>query len=258
MSYQFARLIGVSVVLMGVAVTFDLPKNWAVPGQGAVNKSRPSTDKYNVWRGKTLEVPKDGHIEGSIVYVHEVGVGANAKLMARIYLYAAEEDENGEHVVKLVEKYAGELKSRLPSAGKGHGKNRDLNLVFDEEVPDGAGLRRRVLLTASRTPAGGPAAADRTVRLVTTTYRPAVLGPVPLTESKSESACGEDPASDSNTRVEPEPLPMTKASSSLLGCSDYPDDAVLIEETIDEFDVNGEPPPSTWVDYPETEWETWP
>jgi len=220
------QLLVVPMVLFGFVFTCECPVAHAQAGQGMLNSSRPNTG-INVWRGKTHAPPKEGHVEGAVVHVYEEGQGASRKIMARIYLYADEVQDNGKHQLKLKEKYAGELTSRVPVSGKGHGKNRDLNLVIDKEMYNNPGWRRRLLLTSSGvTPAG------RTVRLVSSAYMTVDADMPPLEDGVFRT--------------------------NLPGCSDYPDDAVLAEETIEDFDINGNPPPSDWMDYPMSDWETWP
>ena len=259
MVFHFMRLLGASFVLFGIVLTSDLQTAHAKKGQGAVNSERPHLgNKYNVWRGKTHEKPKPGHVVGSIVYVYEQGTGANTKLMAKIFLYQAKKKpgQTNDHKLDLLETHEGELRSRLPGPGNGHGKNRELNLLFDAAVENAPGLRRRIILTVSRPPVGPPHAAERSMRLVTSTYGSAANGPEPALEPKpvSDPGCG----NDATDEVKPTSGIESKSSSVALGCSDYPDDAVMIEETISAIDGHGTPDPNDpWMDYPETEWDEW-
>jgi len=257
MVFQFMRLLGASFVLFGTILISDLKTAHARQGQGAVNSARPPVgNKYNVWRGKTHEKPKPGHVAGSIVYVYEEGTGADTKLMAKIFLYEAVKKNNrtNDHKLKLLDTLEGELRTRLPRPGRGHGKNRDLNLVFDTAAKNAPGMRRRIILTVSRPPVGPPHAAERSMRLVTSTYQSAADEPERTPEPESDPDCGDDAADE----VKPTSGIDSKSSPVAVGCSDYPDDAVMIEETINAIDVYGTPDPNDpWMDYPETEWEEW-
>jgi len=253
---RLMTLLGLPIVLSGLALTCDLQNAYAKKkpdaakeiDKSAVNNARPAMgNQYNVWRGKTHDAPRKGHIEGAVVYIYEVDEGEDVKLMASIFLYEAEwQKKTGAYKLKALPRLTGELRSRLPSSGKGHGKNRYLNLVLDTAVPNSPGLRRRIILTASRSFKGAPNTSERSVRLVTSTYEPKE-DPTPSPDREDEVDCGDEVKSNS-----------TIDSKGYTPCSDFPDDAVMIEETITAIDNQGTPDPDDeWMEYPKTEWQDW-
>lgn len=136
----------------------------------------------------------------------------------------------------------------------------------NQQVSDGLPkLRRRVLLTASRPRNGNGADGARTVRFVSHTFWPTSGTKSATGDGDGESrekdgsdtkvpekaALAESASDDQEQKADPsddEDLEPRIPTAGLTPCSDYPDDAVLIETEVNEI---GEPvnPLDPWLAY---------
>ena len=243
--------------------------------------------KRFVWRGKTYREPKSNQMEGVMVLVREV---ASKQFEADVWLYSAEETSpgSGDYKLTLKETYLnqplpyrvqpGRARPMRPAPARRPelGMNDELNLVMvadvpgQDETPADERLKRRILLTASRPRNGSARDEERTVRFVTYTYyENPTLTPC---QGKSDPESGQDgdaglkEPGNANSPQQAKDDQDKQAESVdkdietgvpvavVTPCTDYPDDAVLIETEMHLPNEPIDPPTMQWMDYPDWDW----
>ncbi|TVP99595.1 MAG: hypothetical protein EA381_09480 [Planctomycetaceae bacterium] len=274
---------------MGLLVGGLAETSHAQPNRGIGNRDRVGMmPKRFVWRGKTYRAPKSNQTEGVMVLVREI---ANKQFEADVWLYTAEETPagSGNYRLALKETYPNQpLEYRVqpgrprpmqppPPRRPELGKNDELNLVMvadvpgQDEIPEADRLKRRISLTASRPRNGNASDAERTVRFVSYTYyentTPTPTSGKPAPESgKGCAAEPKEPGNanspqqagdDQDKKADPGDKDINtqeKVPVVLMPCTDYPDDAVLIETEMHLPNEPTDPTTIEWMDYPDWDW----
>ncbi len=225
----------------------DPPRNLSV-----LNKPfKPmGTDRGSwVWRDRKIQPPGDG-FEGIVAHVTErkvQGGGSNPdQATLRVWLYDAVDHPTAANTAKLQlsEKYIVHLTelNETNSASKG---NRSFHFMVSTSIKDADGAdnqerpgTRTFLITGTRERGQN---GSRTLRITTFTSTPvpAVL-PAPAPDAESTPPPGVELMFDS------------RSVFYAVGCSDYPDDAVLEEEqysTSEPVPTEEPNPDDTWMTY---------
>ena len=211
----------------------------------AFTSSGPAEGKGHwVWRDKKQQAPGKG-IEAFEAYVRPDANDPTQKVELTIRLYDAPSEASGPIAnivqMELRETYKFILQSSNEANGRGRPdpKNRTFHFILKSAVrnaeggPAGNGTERLFFITGTglRERPGQPRNQDRTFRLTTLVVRDS---------SDPESQDG--------------PV-LAMQTSSLTGCSDYPDDAVLEEEVYSQLEsADPTTPPSqpdevSWLTY---------